>query len=131
MQGVPYEDDESNDSDDYERNRVRHHQLEKMSEADRRQLLAEWKQTMCTSLTCSGRLMPSWLPGTGVCSRCCLITECLHPAALGAHALWHHTVHSAQRDLLRRLRSDKPQWTQPLDDRWQLKRNMHASFWIH
>ncbi|MFR9117603.1 MAG: tRNA lysidine(34) synthetase TilS, partial [Merdibacter sp.] len=30
--------------------------------------------------------------------------------------------HSAQRDLLRRLRSDKPQWTQPLDDRWQLKK---------
>lgn len=123
MQGVPYEDDESNDSDDYERNRVRHHQLEKMSEADRRQLLAEMeadnvhlshlqRQADAFLASWDGRLQP------------------LLSHAQNAYILQHWVrtccgitlSHSAQRDLLRRLRSDKPQWTQPLDDRWQLKK---------
>ena len=120
---VAVDNSESNDSDDYERNRVRHHQLEKMSEADRRQLLAEMeadnvhlshlqRQADAFLASWDGRLQP------------------LLSHAQNAYILQHWVrtrcgitlSHSAQRDLLRRLRSDKPQWTQPLDDRWQLKK---------
>ncbi len=120
---VVYGDDESNFTDDYERNRIRHHQLEKMDEnmrlsllqrmeADNERLsvlqkeseafLKRWKGS-CRELLDqkeSAFILQYWIRKQSGCS-----------LSMGA-----------QQDLLRRLCSLKTQWQQTLTDHWVLKK---------
>lgn len=122
-QGVPYEEDETNASDDYERNRVRHHQLEGMGSADRAQRLRQMAADnahLALLRQEADVFLHDWDGSVQP-----LLAQ-LHSAFILQHWVRERCgislSYSAQRDLLRRLRSEKAQWSQRLDERWQLKK---------
>lgn len=123
QEGVPYEDDESNFSDDYERNRVRHHQLEKMNQIQREALLEEIKkanENLCVLQEQADTFLAAW-DGT-----CQMLLSQPHRAYFLQHWIrkeCHLSLSkAAQKDLLRRMKDGKAQWTQTLDEQWVLKK---------
>ncbi len=121
--GVSYGEDESNFSDDYERNRVRHHLIERLDAPGRKEMLAAM-QTDNAALRQKQQMADAFLSrwDQGVCT---LLAQKEAPYLLqrwvkslsGVDLSYH-----AQQDLLRRLRDGKAQWSQRLNERWQLKK---------
>lgn len=120
---VPFEEDESNFSDDYERNRIRHHLIEKMDQQARCQLLKQIEddnQHLIGLTKEAEDFLTSW-DGT-----CALLMA--HPRREYLLQYWIRSIcqislsASAQKDVFRRLKDGKAQWMQQLDAHWVLKK---------
>ncbi len=120
---VPYEEDESNFSDDYERNRIRHHQVETMDETKRLQTLQQMDEDNAALRKLqkeADAFLETWDGSYKVLLR--------HPQSAFLLQHWIRQTcqltlsAAAQQDLLRRMEDGKAQWVQPLDAHWVLKK---------
>lgn len=121
--GISFGDDESNVSDDYQRNRVRHHVIEPMTASQRQALLQQIEADNAQLAVCRSqaeRFLRTWQRDIDALQRAddpgwilqqWILAECQIPISAGR-----------QQELLRQLNSTRPQWRLKLNEEWQLNR---------